>query len=932
MRTPMNRPLLLLALVLAASGCTTLPTGLEVAIEPSEPEPADRLEVRIVQEPEVDDELSYTYYWFQDGAAREDLTGGTVPSEETRHGETWMVIVVPAAGDLVGQGAPASVQVQAPVIEDPDGDGWTEAEGDCAPDDPDAYPGAPEECDGQDSDCLPESPAGDYDDDLDGVAECEGDCDDSDPLVFPGNPVVECVADPAIGATNCDAEADVGRVAWYPDCDLDGDGSSSEGLWLHLCPDTEPSEQTEFPAGTCDYNGMPTGEGGNWIDGALLPDLRTDCNDTEPRLHGRDDDQDGYSLCDGDHYPGLVSADSERFAFPGACEVCDKLDNNLDGNIDEGFDQDSDGAVYDHPADTTDCEVTYDPADVGADGKQCGEEFPVGHGNFYPLVESDCDDDDPSMNRRDEDGDGVTTCGGDCNDGDPSISDTDLDGDGYTTCMVPPDCDDTDPALFPSDEDGDGYTTCEGDCLDVVDDDPSTPDVDEAAISASVFPGNGVQCDGWLDTDCDGVTDPLEDDADADGSTECDGDCDDTNPALNGLDVDGDGWSTCQGDCDDSQSDVYPGAPNLCDGISDNDCNGVPDPNEGDVDADGSSVCDGDCNDFDATVDSADLDGDGWSSCAGDCDDAAPTVNPGVDADGDGWDVCGAGGVPADCDDTDPLLHWSDVDGDGSSTCSAAPDCDDLDASLNQLDADSDGETSCDGDCNDHSSIQRTIGVEGSSSAQADGVDNDCDGVADEGLIVAGDLAITEILVAAAPPTSDGPSEYVEVFNASSHDVDLRGWEVEVDDLGIPTTTVFTFPSGVDESPLLIAAGERVVLARSANATVYGYDIADYYWSAAAFSDLGGSLTLSFGTTDVDVVTWLSTGCMSDCDDPTSPGYAGPSWWRPGYAMGLKEADVLGADPATANDDDANWCEQRDPLVPVHGSPGAAPIVLGECG
>ena len=44
-----------------------------------------------------------------------------------------------------------------------------------------------------------------------------------------------------------------------------------------------------------------------------------------------------------------------------------------------------------------------------------------------------------------------------------------------------------------------------------------------------------------------------------------------TGDILSGTDIDADGFTTCEGDCDDNNSSVYPGAPELCDGI-DNDC------------------------------------------------------------------------------------------------------------------------------------------------------------------------------------------------------------------------------------------------------------------------------------------------------------------------------------------------------------------------
>jgi hypothetical protein len=56
-------------------------------------------------------------------------------------------------------------------------------------------------------------------------------------------------------------------------------------------------------------------------------------------------------------------------------------------------------------------------------------------------------------------------------------------------------------------------------------------------------------------------------------------------------DADGDGWTVEGGDCDDSDASVYPGAPELCDGI-DNNCDGVGDTDSpqtwyADLDGDG---------------------------------------------------------------------------------------------------------------------------------------------------------------------------------------------------------------------------------------------------------------------------------------------------------------------------------------------------------
>ena len=63
------------------------------------------------------------------------------------------------------------------------------------------------------------------------------------------------------------------------------------------------------------------------------------------------------------------------------------------------------------------------------------------------------------------------------------------------------------------------------------------------------------------------------------------------------VDNDGDGLSECDGDCNDQNADVYPGRPEICDGL-DNDCNAIID-DPVDTDGDGVLLCQ-DCDPVDA--------------------------------------------------------------------------------------------------------------------------------------------------------------------------------------------------------------------------------------------------------------------------------------------------------------------------------------------
>ena len=66
-------------------------------------------------------------------------------------------------------------------------------------------------------------------------------------------------------------------------------------------------------------------------------------------------------------------------------------------------------------------------------------------------------------------------------------------------------------------------------------------------------------------------------------------------------DCDQDGYTKEEGDYNDHNASVYPGAPELCDGL-DNDYDQIIPTNEADEDHDGYRICGGECYDLDATV------------------------------------------------------------------------------------------------------------------------------------------------------------------------------------------------------------------------------------------------------------------------------------------------------------------------------------------
>lgn len=321
----------------------------------------------------------------------------------------------------------------------------------------------------------------------------------------------------------------------------------------------------------------------------------------------KDEDNDGY-------YNYIDCDDNNEDINPGAPEICDGIDNNCSGAIDEDLtlfayylDADNDG-FGDAESRIDTCMMTA-PAGYVTNSDDCND----ANAQSNPALQEVCDGID-------------NDCNGMIDDGLPLFRYyLDLDNDGFGDITAPLDtCLNSVPA---------GFASNEFDCND---------------SNSSINPDIMEICDG-IDNDCTGISDDnlplnryyLDNDSDGYG--------DETivlDTCLASAPI---GYVDIAGDCNDQVNDINPLVNEICDGI-DNDCNGLIDDGltllryYEDQDTDGFGNPDvflDTCQVFPPT---------GYVEDNTDCDDTSIFINPSIEEIADN-------GIDEDCSGVDLYLE-----------------------------------------------------------------------------------------------------------------------------------------------------------------------------------------------------------------------------------------------------------------------------------
>lgn len=682
------------------------------------------------------------------------------------------------------------------------------------------------------------------DEDADGWSLEEGDCDDANVAVFPG----------ALDIPYDGVDAD---CAGNDDEDADGDG----GTRATDCNDEDSRV----------FSGAP--EGCDGLDNDCDGDVDEEAEDAPPLY--TDNDRDGFgvgvsvgSACAAIDGLSLLAGDcddADPDVFPGQIEVCNAVDDDCSGAIDDA------------PIDGV---QAYVDDDLDGYGDAALPEVRCTVDDGWSGTGSDCDDADPLSNpgatelcdQRDNDCDGAV-------DDEATLDRTwypDGDGDGFgvatgaqAACAVPL-----------------GFAILATDCNDA---------------DATVYPRAIEHCDE-VDDDCDGLIDEdgaegfvwyLDEDGDGEG-------------ALTGTvfcEIP-DGWLFNGGDCDDADPLVNTTALELCNGVDDN-CDGAVDERTAadagvwfpDHDADGFGI--------EGIAVASCSSPAGYAVSTDDCDDADDRVNPGARERCDDLDN--------DCDDEvdedapDAGYWYSDADNDGYGAGEGTLAC-----------TRPEGAVANDLDCDDGDAARRP-----GASESENGADDDCDALVDEDWITAGLVVVSEVTrqpyAGGTGTSTNANAQWFELYNPGASPVDLAGWYITEQD----GDGYFVPP----DQGLIVAPGGTLVFCYD-DLTFADPTLCDWTWADSAHGAPWYDSTYYFDR-DEDFVALYVAGVLIDEVHWTYDETAGYWPRSAKYAMRLDDNaldaaandDVASWCNASAS---TTWTDASLVAHPDYGTPNAA--------